>query len=220
MLQEISGLTVLEIGVGAPGVAAHEVKKQTSFKVEYGPVRAADLPAYLKTRTATPEMRRVTFPLLDRMTLIPLELVHTLLPMLGAAVALYLLGGWLAALAAIAAVLSGVALFPILLPWLPGRDFSLKGFILGGLTALPFAAASLSAFPDQPLWLRAGLALAFLLAMPPVTAFLALNFTGSSTYTSKTGVEREMKTYIRMMAITFGLGLILTIGLNIYRLLS
>ena len=206
--------------LGAPGVAAHEVKKQTGFKVEYGPVRAADLPEYLKTRLATPAMRRVTFPLSDRVVLIPVELVHTFLPMLGVAIVLYLLGGWLAALAAIAAVLSGVALFPILLPWLPSKDFSLKGFILGGITALPFAAASLSAFPGAPIWLRAGLALAFLLAIPPVTAFLALNFTGSSTYTSKTGVEREMKTYIRLMAIPFGLGVITTIGLHIYRLLS
>ena len=206
--------------LGAPGVAAHEVKKQTGFKVEYGPVRAADLPAYLMTRTATPEMRRVTFPLGDRITLVPMELIHTFLPMLGVAIALYLLGGPLAALAVITAVLTGVVLFPILLPWLPYRDFSLKGFILGGLAALPFAAASISAFPGSPVWLRAGLALAFLLAMPPVTAFLALNFTGSSTYTSKTGVEREMKTYIRVMAATFGLGIIATIGLNIYRLVS
>ena len=206
--------------LGAPGVAAHEVKKQTSFKVEYGPVRAADLPAYLKTRKTTPEMRRVTFPLKDRITLVPMELTHTILPMLGAAVVLYLLGSWLAGLAAIAAVLAGVVLFPILLPWLPSRDFSLKGFILGALTALPFAAASLSAFPDTPIWLRSGLALAYLLAIPPVTAFLALNFTGSSTYTSKTGVEREMKTYIRLMAVSFGLGIIATIGFNIYRLLS
>ena len=74
------------------------------------------------------------------------------------------------------------------------------------------------AFPGSPVWLQAGIALAFLLAMPPVTAFIALNFTGSSTYTSKTGVEREMMTYIRVMAAMFGAGIILTIGLNIYRL--
>ena len=43
--------------LGAPGVAAHEVKKATGFRVEYGPIRADDLPEYLKTRKATPEMR-------------------------------------------------------------------------------------------------------------------------------------------------------------------
>ena len=47
--------------LGAPGVAAHEVKKRTGFWVEYGPVRAADLPEYLKTHKATPQMRKVEF---------------------------------------------------------------------------------------------------------------------------------------------------------------
>ena len=64
--------------LGAPGVAAHEVRKRTGFKVEYGPVRADDLPEYLQTRQATPEMRRVRFPLTDRLVLAPVELVHYL----------------------------------------------------------------------------------------------------------------------------------------------
>ena len=36
--------------LGAPGVQAHEVRRRTGFRVEYGPVRAADLPAYLASR--------------------------------------------------------------------------------------------------------------------------------------------------------------------------
>jgi hypothetical protein len=51
--------------LGAPGVAAHEVQQRAGFKVEYGPVRAADLPAYLQTHKATAEMRRVRFGLWD-----------------------------------------------------------------------------------------------------------------------------------------------------------
>src|SRR5512137_2448909 len=70
--------------LGAPGVAAHEVKKRTGFWVEYGPVRAADLPEYLKTRKATPEMREVKFTLRDRLVLTPVEVVQTFLPMLAA----------------------------------------------------------------------------------------------------------------------------------------
>ena len=53
--------------LGAPGIAAHEVKQRSGFKVEYGPVRAADLPAYLQTHQASPEMRQVLFPLVDRL---------------------------------------------------------------------------------------------------------------------------------------------------------
>jgi len=54
--------------LGAAGVSAHEVKKLVHFKVEYGPVRAADLPAYLHNgQQATPKMRRVRFGLSDRL---------------------------------------------------------------------------------------------------------------------------------------------------------
>jgi len=39
--------------LSGPGVAALEVKKLSGFNVEYGPVRAIDLPEYLKTHKAT-----------------------------------------------------------------------------------------------------------------------------------------------------------------------
>ena len=204
--------------LGAPGVSAHEVKKLSGYRVEYGPVRAADLPEYLKTRQATPEMRRVRFSVRDRVALIPVELVHILVPMLIAALVLYFLGGYLASWGAISAILSGVVLFPILLPWLPSRAFSAKGFILGGLTALPFAAAAIVREPQSAWWLRMGWAFAYLLALPPVTAYLALNFTGSSTFTSRSGVRSEMSAYIPVMAGTLSVGIVLTIILAVIRL--
>ena len=206
--------------LGAPGVAAHEVKKRAGFRVEYGPVRAADLPEYLQTRRATPEMRQVRFGLRERLVLIPVELVYTLLPMLVAAVAVFVFSGLWVSLAVVAGVLAGVVLFPILLPWLPTRDFSSKGFILGGLVALPFALAALLGSPKAAWWLRAGGALTFLLPLPAVTAFLALNFTGSTTCTSRSGVRREMSTYIPVMAWTFGLGVVLAIVLWLVRVLG
>jgi len=200
--------------LGSPGVAAHEVRNRSGFKVEYGPVRAADLPEYLKTHKATPEMRRVRFTLLDRLILIPVELVHVLLPMLLAATALYLVGGSLASLGAVAAILAGVVLFPILLPWLPTHDFSTKGFILGGTVALPFVLTTWLGGSDTATWWRqAGCGSAYLLTMPPVTAYLALNFTGATPFTSKSGVRREMFAYIPAMAYTFGVGIVLIVVL-------
>jgi hypothetical protein len=181
--------------------------------VKYGPVRAADLPEYLKTRQATPEMRQVRFGLLDRLVLIPVELVHVLIPMVIAALVLYLAVGPTAAAAAIAAIMTGVVLFPILLPWIPTHDFSTKGFLLGGLVALPFAVASFLGSAGASWWLQTGMALAYLLAMPPVTAFLALNFTGSTTFTSRSGVRREIFAYVPIMAWAFGIGLVLTVAL-------
>jgi hypothetical protein len=197
--------------LGAPGIAAHEVKRRTSFKVEYGPVRAADLPEYLKTHEATPAMRRVQFTLRDRLALIPVEVVAILLPTLIAAVVFYFFGGLASALAVAATALAGVVLFPILLPWLPTHNFSTKGFILGGLMALPFAVSIFIRHPDWAWWRQAGQALEFLLAMPAVTAFMAINFTGSTTFTSRTGVRREMFAYIPAMAWAFGAAIVLGI---------
>ena len=206
--------------LSAPGVSAREVKQRSGFTVEYGPVRAQDLPEYLKTHQATPEMRRVRFDLWDRIVLIPVELVHTFLPMALAALALWLLAGPLAALGATVAILAGTVLFPILLPWLPTRPFSSRGFVLGGVVALAFAALAWLDGAPLPLWRRIGWALAYLLAMPPVTAFLALNFTGSTTFTSKSGVRREMKVYIPVMAWTFGIGVALTLASTLFNLIA
>jgi hypothetical protein len=203
--------------LGAPGVAAHQVKKRTGFRVEYGPVRAADLPEYLKTRQATPEMRRVRFDLRDRLVLIAVELVHVLLPLSIVTAVVFFLSGPLTAMAVVAAVLAGVVLFPILLPWLPTRDFSSKGFILGGLATLPFALGLLWRNPDAAWWMQVGGALTYLLPLPPVTAYLALNFTGSTTFTSRSGVKREISTYVPIMAWMFGAGIVLTVVLMLIR---
>ncbi len=206
--------------LGAPGVAAHEVASRSGFNVEYGPVRAADLPAYLSDHQATPEMRRVRFGMWDRTVLIPVELMGVLVRTLIAAAALYFLLGPLAAVGALAAVLAGVGLFPILLPWLPTHDFSSKGFLLGAVVAAPFAAAALLGRPAGVTPEASLEALAYLLGLPPVTAFLALNFTGATTFTSRTGVRREMSRYVPAMAWTFGAGLLGAVGLTLVRVLS
>jgi hypothetical protein len=190
--------------LGASGVSAHEVRRRSGFRVEYGPVRAADLPRYLELGEATPEMRRVTFTLRERLVLIPVELVHALLPMLAAAVVLYLLAGLWAAIGVVAAVLAGVVLSPLLLPWLPTADFSSRGFVLGALVALPVAFGAYRGEADAALWMRGARALALFVGLPAVTAYLALNFTGATPITSRSGVQREMSRYIPVMAVLAG----------------
>ncbi len=197
--------------LGAPGVAAHEVKKRCGFLVEYGPVRAKDLPEYLEFHQATSEMRRVHFTLRDRLVLTPVELNGALLPTLAVAVALYFVGGLVASLAVLTTVLAGTVLFPLLLPWIPTPNFSTKGFLLGGLAALPFALFAFLRPSDLAWWQQTLEALPFLLVMPAVTAFLALNFTGATTFTSRSGVRREIYAYIPAMAWTIGSGILLGI---------
>jgi len=191
--------------LGAPGVAAHEVKKGCGFKVTYGPVRAADLAAFLENgKTATAEMRRVTFTTRERFILTPVEITILWKKILWAALALFLLGGigpgifsfaaaatrgGTAIAVGLAGVIAGAVITPTLLPWLPGRAFALKGAIVGlavSLLGLAICAGRIE-FGD---------ALATLLGLTAVTSFIAMNFTGSSTFTSPSGVEKEMRRFI------------------------
>jgi CO dehydrogenase/acetyl-CoA synthase delta subunit len=205
--------------LGAPGISWPEVMRRSKFLVEYGPVRARDLPEYLETHTATPSMRRVEFPLRDRLVLAPVEFVHTALPMVIIAAVLWFLAGPVAALAAVSAVLAGTVLFPALLPYIPTHDFSTKGLILGTLVAIPFAAAFGTA-PFLPAWAEVAGAAAALLLMPAVIAYFALNFTGCTTFTSRTGVKKEIFGYVPVMALMAGTGSFLAIVLGISRLLG
>jgi hypothetical protein len=162
--------------LGAPGISWHEVLQKSGFIVEYGPVRASDLPEYLRTQIATAAMRRVEFPMRDRVVLTPVEFVHLALPMIVVAAVLFILAGFPAALAAVSAVLAGTVLFPILLPYIPTHDFSMKGLILGVIVAIPFAWI-FGTNPELPAWANAlGAVMAFLL-IPAVVSYIALNFT-------------------------------------------
>lgn len=63
--------------LGAPGVAAHEVRLRSTFRVIYGPVRAHDIPEFLNAGMKTsPDMRRVLFNLSDRLAVVPIELIQ------------------------------------------------------------------------------------------------------------------------------------------------
>jgi len=202
--------------LGAPGISSLEVARRSGFAVEYGPVRARDLPEYLRTRTATPAMRRVEFPIADRLVLAPVELVAAL-PMFLAAIVLWFLAGPIAALAAVSAVLAGTVLFPVLLPFIPTRDFSTKGLLLGLVVALPFAF-SFAATPGLPGWAAVLAAVAALLLVPAVVSYLALNFTGSSTFTSRTGVRKEIFRYVPVMAVMAVTGALAGLALGAGRL--
>jgi len=210
--------------LGAPGVAAHTVKKRSGFAVHYGPIMAEDLPAYLDAgRKAEPGMRIMGFPLKERAVLIPVELVEALKPSLIIAPLLLLSGGiggpggfWqnvlqdglFAALAFLSAVLAGTVLTPLLLPYLPGRAFSTKGLWLGAAVAL---VVLVPRGGDLSLWTARLGSLAWLLIIPAVIAYLAMNFTGCSTYTSHSGVTREMRWALPLEALMGGAGLLVWI---------
>jgi acetyl-CoA decarbonylase/synthase complex subunit gamma len=207
--------------LGAPGVSAHLVRKLSGFKVHYGPVCASYLPAFLDAGLkATLAMRRKTFTIWERMVLIPIDLIAALKTALFIVPAIFIMGGlsghagfWsnainnggFAVAAFLSAIIAGSVLFPLLLPFLPGRSFSLKGFILGFIVAV--IAVSVK-FPIVS-WAYKLDALSWLFLIPAITAYLAMNFTGASTITSLSGVKKEMRWAVPAEAGTALAGLIL-----------
>lgn len=215
----VSHRTLILPQLAATGVAAHEVKKQSGFRVVYGPIKAGDIKAFLAAgMVATEKMRTVTFTFAERIVLAPMELVGFLKPLLAVFGALFILNavglghyGMIELYAALGAVFTGCVLTPALLPWIPGRAFSFKGGLLGLLWAAGVNVIHASPMPLQGFmpaygWLKA---VAFMLILPSVSAFAALNFTGSSTYTSLSGVDKEMKISLPIMIIAAFIGAVL-----------
>ena len=181
--------------LGAPGVAAHVVTKKTGFGIVYGPVRAKDIPLFMRNgMKADEKMRRVEFPFKDRIVLAPMELVGSYKILIGALLFTILvelittgsisLQVFLNFLPYLGAVLVGAVFVPALLPWLPGSSFAFKGWTAGVI----FAAIMGNVF-----YPGTGTYLTWIFILPAISAFVALNFTGCSTYTSLSGVLKEMR---------------------------
>ena len=169
-------------------------------------------------------MRHKTFTIRERAVLIPVELVSVLKWALIILPAFFFLGGlgaqagfWDSALnyglfavvALLCAVAAGAVLTPILLPWLPGRAFSLKGLAMGLITVLILTTFRAENFND--LGGRVEI-LAWFLLIPAISAYLAMNFTGASTYTSLSGVKKEMKWAAPLEIAAGAAGLFLWLG--------
>jgi CO dehydrogenase/acetyl-CoA synthase delta subunit len=204
--------------LGAPGIAAHEVKDQTGFHVIYGPVRAADIGAFIEAGLKADEgMRRVYFSLKDRLVLAPVEAVTGLRYLIIVLAAFFLLSGLTVSGYSLVAVKSvgyrsiinlllayfaGVLLGPILLPWLPARQFFIKGFYTG---LAVFAISFFSQLAGQNILEI----VAWLLIVPAVSSFFTMNFTGASTYTSLSGVRKEMRQGVPLQFLSSALGIVL-----------
>jgi len=215
----VSHRTVIVPQLGAPGVSAHEVRKRSGFRIVYGPVRARDVPAFLEAgMEATPSMRRVEFPLRERLAVVPVELVMGAKYALVIMVALFVLAGLgpdgyllsratasgtASALLFLAAFVAGTVLTPTLLPWLPGRALSFKGAWIGIVMLFALGGCVMSAQGAVPAWFSAA---GWCLLIPATTSFAGMNFTGATTYTSLSGVRREMRLAVPIQAVAAVLG--------------
>jgi hypothetical protein len=192
--------------LGAPGVAAHEVKTLSGFRVVFGPVRASDLKAFLSAgMKAGSGMRLVRSTPWERLVVGLVEFSNERRTMVVLAGALFLLawagldgfslarawrGLWTGFSAFALGFAAGNLLTPPALALLPGRSFSGKGAQAGALAGLAVLALGQSALATAGMWLGAVVA----------GSWYAMNFTGSSTFTSPSGVEKEMRRAIPLQA--------------------
>jgi len=200
--------------LGAPGVAAHLVKKETGFRVVYGPVYAKDIRRFLADgmKVLDPEMRRVRFTLADRLVLLPMEIIPALkwIPLIFGILALLRLpfgSGldrrfWSELAVYLGALAIGTTVFQILLPWIPGRSFTWKGWLLGAV----WTVLAVTGFRIET-WT----AVSSLLVAPMLAGFIALNFTGATTFTSLSGVKKEMRFAVPALLASTAAGVLLRI---------
>jgi hypothetical protein len=209
--------------LSAPGISGHSVKEKTGFKVIFGPVRASDIKQFLESGyKASEPMRTVRFSFRDRLILTPVEMFNSIIYLAFVIVFFFILSGLssegyffnmaikqgiTSAILIIAAYLSGAFLTPILLPWLPFRYFAAKGMIMSGVT---FLMLIFTKVVDLNLFLTIGW---FLISLG-IASFLAMNFTGASTFTSLSGVKKEMRIFVPVQVLFSSTGLLLIILSN------
>jgi hypothetical protein len=190
--------------LGAVGVNASVVQKKTGFRVTFGPVRARDIPVYVQAGyKKTEEMSAITFPMLDRLVLTPMEINPAMKKFPWVAGGILLIFGlqpqgllfkqaWFGGLPflvlALLAVLAGALMTPVLLPFVPFRSFAVKGWIVGALSML------LALHFFRPIGIQDPILLgvAYIL-FPALSSYIALQFTGSTTFTGMSGVKKELK---------------------------
>lgn len=218
--QLVNHRTLILPQLGATGVAAYKLTKGCGFKAKFGPIRSNDLPRFLRNKQRTDEtMRSVTFNLRERAVLIPVEIYLLMKPMAIATLAVLLLSGigpsifsataaWSRGAYFIGASLIGVGcgafLVPLILPWLPGRQFWIKGLLPGLAGSLICWGLFVSTGEVTPL---EGLSL--LLWITAFSSYLAMNFTGSTPFTSPSGVEHEMRRGMVFQATAVAVSLLL-----------
>jgi len=204
--------------LGAVGVAAHKVKEQTGFRVIFGPVQARDIREFVNTGyKATREMRKITFPIHERAKLIPVDLMYGKYKLLLVLFVLFVVSGLDSSgflfkkmietssyplFNVLGAYLAGIVIAPLLLPIFPLRPFALKG-TFWGLVVFVF----INMFFE--VYLIERIATGFICLA--VASFVTMNFTGSSTYTSLSGVKKEMKLAIPFQVVFASVGLVLFI---------
>jgi len=208
--------------LGAVGVCASEVHEKTGFRVSFGPVQARDIPAYVRAGyKKNKAMRTITFSMIDRLILTPMEINPAMKKFPWFAGGILVLFGlqpsgllfhpaWSNGLPflilLLLTVVAGAFLTPALLPFVPFRSFAVKGWIVGMLSSA-LAVGTLGIIDGHNTIL---LAVSYLF-FPALSSYIALQFTGSTTFTGMSGVKKELKIGLPVYIGAAGISLALMI---------
>ena len=209
--------------LGASRMTPHIVKSLTKLNVVYGPIRSEDVDAFIEQGyKATEKQRTVSFNWWERLVLTPVEFMMSfkflglvyLLLLLYNAIGLTKVFSFVTPLYQtvpfLVALFTGAVLFPLMLPLLPFKAFSLKSITLSlPMTVLLWMGRAHFALGDSILGF-VGLSMAWIWGI----AFIALNFTGSTTFTSLSGVAYEVDQFKKVTPFALGMCLVaLVIGI-------
>ncbi len=206
--------------LGASSMEPHIVRKMCGVSIIYGPIRAEDIDKFIdNSYSCSEEMRTVTFPLEERLKLAPLEFIQSIkfifISLLGFILYSLIFNGFADGfslslyncLGIFTLSLIGCIAFPAMLPILPFRSFALNNILL----SLPFILAmSVYEFLNN-IFVNIYSLVAFLLIRLMYAAFIGFRFTGSTTFTSFSGVKKEGRVLIKSTKIFSGFTVVLLI---------
>ena len=225
----VNHMRIIVPQLGAVGINADEVRKQTGFKVYFGPVYAKDIKNYIKAgKRKTPEMRKVKFSMLDRLVLTPREIIPAISKFLIFAVIALLFFGiqptgilfknaWGSSMPflslGLASIIAGAFITPAFLPFIPFRSFAVKGWITGILSVM-LVIFSFNLQEQKNILIFS----AEILFFPMASSYLALQFTGSTTFTNMSGVKKELKIALPVYLISTAISIILLVIYKLHKL--
>ena len=181
--------------LSAVGVDGKEIRERAGWGVQWGPVRAEDIPGYVDAEfQKTEAMRQVRFPILER-----LEMVSGTLGFYGLLLLVPVAIFWRHLLLPVAIAMVALSYFyALILPWLPGRDGLAKSIPLSVIALLGVIAHSLllDPVPTGELFNRA-------MGITALSVFVAGEFQGMSPL-----MRGEQANWIPEAIIAVVLGLI------------
>ena len=193
-------------------------KEDRGFNVVFGPVKASDIKKFIANGyKATKEMRKVSFNFTDRLKLTAVDFVYARYKLMAAFALFFLLSGltisginfslaynkgMIAILNIMLAYFTGIIITPLILPYIPVKMFAFKGLITGLiLSAILYYFKLLGSNTYE--------IVSWFLIIPGISSFMAMNFTGASTYTSLSGVKKEMRIAVPFQISFAVIGLVL-----------